>query len=187
MPATGGLLIGLGNFGHGGPGQPGYRLTATNRASGQMALDAFAQLGSYDHTWTGGYPWQPFNDDVHLNVANGNFEVTTVPGLDNANSDILLLSLPPGVGSLAVSSLGLNSGDTVNVLAAVPHLNIVRSGSDAVLSWAAADTNLLLEATFSLVPSSWGLLTNQPVFLSGRASVTTPMTADARFFRLRLR
>ena len=185
LSATGGLLVGLGSFGHWTDGLPNYRLAAFDRSGGEMDLSSFAQIGSYDHTWLTPYS-ASFNDDVRLNVTNGNFEITTVPGLGNNDSDILLLSLPSGVGYLLISSLGPTGGDTVNVLAAIPHLGIGHSGSDAIVRWAAPDTNLVLEATSSLAPPSWTPVTNTPVLLNGTAWVTNPIAGDTRFFRLRL-
>lgn len=184
LPATGGLLIGFGNFGYGHSALPGYRLAAFDRAGNEIPLSSFHEVGSYDHTWTSS--GHSFNDDVRLNVTNGNFEVTTVSGSDNNNSDMLLLSLPPSVGHLLISSLGTTSGDTVNVVAALPHLNVSRSGSDVTVRWASPTTNLVLEATPSLSPPSWAAVTNAPVVLDGSMSVTNLMSADARIFRLKL-
>jgi len=48
------------------------------------------------------------------------FNVTTTPGGDNNNSDILLLRLPAGVGRLTVQTVGPSASDSINVVVAVP-------------------------------------------------------------------
>lgn len=122
---TTGLVLGVGNFAHGLPSYPGYQLTAFETDGDPMALSGFAQIGghlSYDHTWI----TQPgaFNDDVYLDVT-GKFIVTTVSGRNDSNSDILLLSLPGGVGRLNISALPTDpgnpaGGDTINIVVAIP-------------------------------------------------------------------
>ena len=117
---TSGLILGLGNFGHGDASLPGYRLTAFDRFGAPMSLANFTQIGSYDHTWISpSWPFS-FNDDASLNPATGIFEVTTTPGGDDSNSDILLLSLPPAVGHLNVSPIAQSAGETINIVLAVP-------------------------------------------------------------------
>jgi hypothetical protein len=110
---TTGLILGLGNFAHDLGYQ--YRLDAFDTANAPMALTLFTQIGSYDHDWGGA---QFFNDDVSLNTTTHLFVPTTVPGQDDHNTDILLMSLPAHVGLLKISTVGGSSGDTVNVLLA---------------------------------------------------------------------
>ena len=38
----------------------------------------------------------------HLNTTNGNFIVTTVPGQNDVNSDMLIMSLPAGVNKIFI-------------------------------------------------------------------------------------
>jgi hypothetical protein len=110
---TTGLIVGLGNFAHNLGWN--YSLAVTDTSGAPIPLTALTQIGSYDYTWPNG---QSFNDAISLNTTTGLFDVTTVPGLDDFNSDILLLSLPGNVGSFVVSTVGPPGGDTVNVLLA---------------------------------------------------------------------
>jgi hypothetical protein len=120
LSQTAGLILGLGNFGHGTTDYPGYRLSAVDRLGTAMPLTEFTTIGSYDHTWiTPSWPF-PFNDDMSLNTTTGALNVTTTPGGDNNNSDILLLRLPAGVGRLTVQTVGPSASDSINVVAAVP-------------------------------------------------------------------
>jgi hypothetical protein len=115
-----GLILGIGNFGFVQPNYPEYRLTARDRQGNAMPLTGFQMLGSYDHTWLTG-PAVSFNDDVVLNPMTGLFSGTTVPGLNNGNTDILLFACPTDVGSLLVeTSAPQMGGDTLNIVAAVP-------------------------------------------------------------------
>jgi len=117
LTSTEGVFIGLGNFGHGTPTYPGYRLEGFGSGGLPLPLTSLSVIGSYDHSWPG---LVQFNDDVALNTANGQFEVTVVPGLNENNSDILLISLPAGVARLVVSTAAPTAGDTVNVVLAPP-------------------------------------------------------------------
>jgi hypothetical protein len=120
LSQTSGLILGLGNFAHGTANYPGYRLSAVDRLGAAMPLTGFTTIGSYDHTWiTPSWPF-PFNDDMSLNSATGVFNLSTTPGGDDNNSDILLLRLPAGVGRLTVQTVGPSASDSVNVVAAVP-------------------------------------------------------------------
>lgn len=118
VASTAGIVVGLGNFGHNVSSYPGYRMTAYNKQGGVMSLASFGMLGSCDHTWTP--TGQQFNDDLALNLSNGNFVVTPVAGLNNTNSDILLMAMPSNLGWLDVTTLGPSAGDSVNVVIAVP-------------------------------------------------------------------
>ena len=117
---TSNLVVGFGNFGHNAPVKyPGYRLSAWDTDGDPMALTALTQLGSYDHVL-----FQPnglafYNDDVQLNTTTGVFEVTTVPGQSDVDSDMILLALPSGVGLLTVETIAPSGPDSMFVMAAV--------------------------------------------------------------------
>ena len=137
---TTGLIVGLGNFGHGTLDYPGYRLTAFDRLGRPVSLSAFTQIGSYDHTWISPAWPSAFNDDVSLNPATGLFEVTTTPGGDDFNSDILLLSLPGGVGQISILPVEPAAGESINVVVAVPEpgtlaLVLLGIGALSSLKW----------------------------------------------------
>ncbi len=110
------MFLGIGNFGHGTPTLPGYRLAAFDSNGVAISLGAFEQIGSYDHTWTESNI--PFNDDVFLNTVNGDFVATRIAEQNDFNTDILLLALPTGIGRLEISTIALTSGDTINIVVA---------------------------------------------------------------------
>lgn len=115
-----GLIVGIGNLGHGDASLPGYSFLAKNSANVTIAPSAFTQIGSYDHTWISPPTSLTFNDNVSLNTTTSQFDFVTVSGGDNFNSDILFLSLPAQVKTILIQSNGTMGGDTVNVLVAGP-------------------------------------------------------------------
>lgn len=165
---TSGFVLGMGNFGHGTEHYPGYQLKAFDGFDSPMSLSGFVQIGglSYDHTWPSN--GQSFNDDVSLNLATGIFDVTTVPGLDSHNSDILLLSLPADVGRLEITSLPTGPG--------------ILSGGDSINIVAIPEPSTLALAALSLAA---GLLGRRraacSAFRSGRVRTTQPPRFRCRF------
>ena len=88
-----------------------------------MSLTGFTQIGSYANEFAGIDSGHLYNDNVFLNQSTGIFEVTTVPGGDDNNSDILLIKLVAGVGHLEISPVGGNwvagvGGDSIHILVA---------------------------------------------------------------------
>ena len=111
-----GLVLALGNFGHGSAAYPGYRFEAWDGAGAAIDRALFLSLGSFNHRWLSpSYPLE-FNDDVEL--VGDRFVVTTTPGGAENDSDLLLLALPTGVSRVRVSALGPMAGDTVTVMLA---------------------------------------------------------------------
>jgi hypothetical protein len=49
--------------------------------------------------------------------------VTTIPGDDDNNSDILLLQLPADVGRLTIQTTGPSASDTIDVVESIPELS----------------------------------------------------------------
>jgi hypothetical protein len=143
VPSTSGVILGIGNFGHGTPTLPGYRLVALDTIGNPIPLTALEQIGSYDHVWTDS--GIPFNDDVTLNTGSGDFVPTLVAGQNENNTDILLVSLPANVGQLVVSAVGQTSGDTINVLIATT-LPIVSDPPDDASACAGSG-----DATFTVI------------------------------------
>ncbi len=117
LSSTAGVVVGLGNFGHSAPTYSTFVVSAFDTGGLPMALTGLQTIGSFDHTWT--LTGQSFNDDVALNTTTGAFQVTTVPGLNDFHSDILLLALPAGLGRLDVRTLGTHNGDSTNVLVGI--------------------------------------------------------------------
>ena len=67
-----------------------------------------------------------------------------------------------------------------------PALAMARTGTKVVLSWPATPPGYLLESTDSLGnPSSWFLVNEPPARLGDRFTVTSTVTGDKTFYRLR--
>jgi uncharacterized protein (TIGR03382 family) len=129
-----GLVLALGNFGHGSSAYPGYRFDAWDSSGVAMDRAVFSTLGSFNHRWLSpSFPLE-FNDDVDL--VGDRFVVTTTAGGADNDSDLLLLALPTGVSGLRVSAIGPMAGDTINVMLA--------STVPEPASWALAAAGLLL-------------------------------------------
>lgn len=132
--STLGLVLALGNFGHGSAAYPGYRFEAWDGAGAALDSAVFLSLGSFNHRWLSpSYPLE-FNDDVEL--LGDRFVVSTTAGGADSDSDLLLLALPTGVSRVRVSALGPMAGDTVTVMLA--------SSVPEPTSWALAASGLLL-------------------------------------------
>lgn len=114
---TQGLIIGIGNMGHGDTALPGYRFAATSTSDATIAPSGFIQVGSFDHFRPGDPAF--YNDDVSLNVDASEFDYATTPGGNDINSDVLLLSLPAQVKNILIQSNGAMGQDAVDVLVAV--------------------------------------------------------------------
>jgi hypothetical protein len=113
---TNGVVVGIGNFGYTPPSYTTYKMSALDASGSPLDLRLLDRLGSYDDTWVA--QGLHFDDDLSLTTATGALVVTRVPGQNEANSDMLLLQLPFGVGSFTVQTSLASSGDTVNVVIA---------------------------------------------------------------------
>jgi hypothetical protein len=69
--------------------------------------------------------------------------------------------------------------------AGAPLLSIVKSGTQAVISWSSPATGFVLQQSSTLLPTSWA---NSSVVLTtnnGTISATVPATSGFEYFRLR--
>lgn len=67
-----------------------------------------------------------------------------------------------------------------------PALSLVRSGSNVILSWPAADAGFGLEETTSLgAPINWQVVSQTPVASSGTNTVTALILPGNKFYRLK--
>lgn len=135
---TAGLTLAIGNLAY----YPGfltdYQMSALDTTNNPISLTTFGQYGNFDYTWpaNGGFL---FNDDLSMNPANGVFNVVTVPGQDDANSDMLIFSLPANVSKIfvALQNPTYTQPDTINfMLAPVPEassISLVLLGGVAML------------------------------------------------------
>ncbi len=147
--------------------------------------------------------------------ANANFISVSGPGSYTINGNVLLGSLgniPMGVGVVvtvtmtaqntptqltfdATVSAGTTDLNSVNDHASVkttvtdvpplPLLFVARKNSQIVLSWQSAETNIVLESGSLLTPGSWNNATGTLVVSNGASTVTVPMDANAKFYRLK--
>jgi hypothetical protein len=66
-----------------------------------------------------------------------------------------------------------------------PLLAIARSGTNVILTWSASAFVYNLEFATNLVsPTVWNTNLTVPVILNGRNTVTNPISAPAKFYRL---
>ncbi len=87
-------------------------------------------------------------------------------------------------------------GGAFTTVNGIPHLRIARllgdapvitshrSGANAVISWAAAYTNYLLQTSSNLSLTNWPSVTNSTTVVSNMCVVTNPITSGSHFFRL---
>jgi len=109
---------------------------------------------------------------------------------DDTNSDgttpqsALMLAGPNLYGMAGFG--GVDGGGTVFSLAlpVPPRLDIVRYGTNVVLTWTNAAPGFNLECTTSLSPAAWSTNLPPPVVINGQYTVTNPITGNRQFFRL---
>jgi len=94
----------------------------------------------------------------------------------------------PATASMSGGAYSVTGGFW-SIIAAVqttgsPLLSVVRSGTQAIISWSAPATGFVLEQSSSLLPNSWstntGTLTTNGVVIS----VSVPATGGYQYFRL---
>jgi uncharacterized repeat protein (TIGR03803 family) len=84
---------------------------------------------------------------------------------------------------------GSSGNGTVFSLSFQPHLTIIPSAANVVLSWptnyAGFDyTGYALQSTTNLISSAWVSNSVAPVIVNGQYTVTNPITGTQQFFRL---
>lgn len=99
------------------------------------------------------------------------------------------------LAELIVLSAAADTNDTASIegyLAAkygvlfgpAPALSVVQSAGNVVLSWPTPNVPFALEATPTLSPSAWTVVTNSVVTADGTNMVTLPATGSKMFYRL---
>jgi len=78
----------------------------------------------------------------------------------------------------------ITGGWSLTISTAPVVLSILRSQTDAVLSWTNAITGYTLQATPTLSPPAWANVAIAPVVISGNYVVTNAMTNQSLFYRL---
>ena len=76
-----------------------------------------------------------------------------------------------------VSDLGITSNP-------VPSLNLVSSGTNAMLNWPVDSLGYKVQVTTNLAPAVWVNVTNAQTAVSGQFKVTAPANSPTKFYRL---
>jgi hypothetical protein len=93
------------------------------------------------------------------------------------------------VGSGLLTNATAEFGYILHAFALVPVtkavLNIERAGTNVILTWSAGVHSFTLESTANLVsPTVWSAVFPLPVVVNGLNTVTNPIAAATRFYRL---
>lgn len=87
-------------------------------------------------------------------------------------------------GTSSNASVSLDGMRFYNVIA--PSLTAQVSGSNAVLQWPLSSTGYVLETTDDLATTNaWTTVTSAPIIVDLQNTVTNPISAGSRFYRLR--
>ncbi|MGD0259053.1 MAG: LamG domain-containing protein [Verrucomicrobiota bacterium] len=109
-------------------------------------------------------------------------------GTSATTNTVVLIGLVPGSTyhycAVAGSSLGTNYGADVAFIPS-PALSIVRSGTNALVSWITNASGFSLWYATNLPPASWTSNSSPPAIVSGQYTVTNPISGGAKFYRLR--
>ena len=147
--------------------------------------------------------------------ANANFISVSGPGSYTINGNMLLGTLgniPMNAGvvvtvrmtaqntptqltfdaTVAAGTADLNSVNnhvsvktTVTDSVPLPLLFAARKNGQVVLSWQSAETNIVLETGTLLSVGSWSNMVGTPVVSNGVSTVTVPIDAGLKFYRLK--
>jgi formylglycine-generating enzyme required for sulfatase activity len=87
------------------------------------------------------------------------------------------MSAPAAVLLLAVALATLTDAQTTN-------LSIGLAGNQVVLVWPAKATNYVLQSSTNFLPAAWSNVTNAPVILNGKYTITTAISGQEQFYSL---
>jgi hypothetical protein len=122
-----------------------------------------------------GYQWN-FNQTNIANATNAMLVLTNVQLYQAGNYAVR-------VTNLVNSVLSSNAVLTVNL---PPVLGAVPSGDYLLIFWPVTASGFVVEATPSLSPVSWVMVSNSPIQIGGEYLQSVQMTATNQFYRLRL-
>jgi hypothetical protein len=94
----------------------------------------------------------------------------------------------PATASMSGGAYAITGGFW-SIIAAVqtpgaPILNVMRSGTQAIISWSASSPGFVLEQSSTLLPNSWSTNSATVTTNSGVISVTVPAASGYQYFRL---
>src|SRR4051812_26898661 len=76
-------------------------------------------------------------------------------------------------------------GTALTGCSGVPPINANRAGTNLVLSWPGASSNVVVESVNRLeISNSWTILTNRPLARGGDLAVTNAIAPGSKFYRL---
>jgi uncharacterized repeat protein (TIGR03803 family) len=85
------------------------------------------------------------------------------------------------------ASEGGSSGDgtVFSLSASTPHLTIIRSGANVILTWPLKDVGFTLQSTTNLSsPAGWSTVSAGQFIVNGKNAVTNPISGSRQFYRL---
>jgi subtilisin-like proprotein convertase family protein len=160
-------------------------LTLDDGATNPLPFDASLTSGEFKPT-NGylllGHPGLPYDFPFPAPPGNSNsFSSLSVFNNTEADGTWNLFVVCDSAGSDVGS---LSHGWSLNLTVAVP-LQIIQSQSNVVISWPASVTNGQLQLSPILSGSNtWSNVVSAPVSISGRLTVTSPISAENTFYRL---
>jgi uncharacterized repeat protein (TIGR03803 family) len=97
----------------------------------------------------------------------------------------LILSGNTLYGTASGGTAGYGTVFSLSLPVSAPHLAIIQSGTNVVLSWPANFTGFTLQSTTNLVsPAIWTPVAPAPVVVNGQNTVATPISGTQQFYRL---
>jgi hypothetical protein len=120
--------------------------------------------------------------------------VSSLDGVLGSGAELNFAATDLSEGTHLITVTAINNEGLTNSASALiyvlrqspPELAIQRQGNQIQLTWPSSYTNYVLESTFSLAPISWTAVTNTPVAAYSDQTVTTSVSSQMQFFRLRL-
>ncbi len=98
-----------------------------------------------------------------------------------------MLDFASSVGTTTADGNNQNNRAIVSTVVggtiAVPPISVSRSNGNLILSWASDSSSLVLESASSI--GSWTVDPHSPSVSGGTSTVTIPMTAGTKFYRLK--
>ena len=143
-------------------------LTIANSGNSTMTVSGINYPSGFSGNWSGTIP----------PGTSRNVNVTFSPVLAinyGGNNLVVNTDATSGTGSMAVSGIGVSR----------PSLSMSRQGSNLVFTWPADVPGFMLEYTTNLPPTSWTSNSVLPAIVGGNYTVTIPITAGNKFYRLK--
>jgi hypothetical protein len=154
-------------------------LAITAQPTNTTVVEGTMATFSVTVTGTTPYTFQWFKDGVSILDATNSVYSRTVVCADSASVFTVAITNP--------CSQVTSSGATLTVVSGATLLQILRQGTDVVLSWPVSCSAFVLEESPSLQAptSNWTVVSGTPVVVGGQNTLTLPVGTAERYFRLR--